>query len=83
MAKPEDPGSQGRENKPVAGQPNPAGHLRGNDRPEGMTDAEWEAERDRVNRERYEQKQGRPRPEDDEAEEEPKEDKVPPVEPTA
>ncbi len=54
------------EQKPDKPQPNPAGHLRGNQRPEGMTDEQWEAERDRVNRERFVERHGRePGPEDD------------------
>jgi hypothetical protein len=48
------PQGQGPKDK---SQPNPAGHVRGNQRPEGMTDEQWEAERERVNKERQAEQQ--------------------------
>lgn len=61
MPKPEgqQPDEQRRGGRPPEGQENPAGHMRGRDRPPEMTDEQWEAERQRVNRERFVAKHGR------------------------
>ncbi|PYS90469.1 MAG: hypothetical protein DMF62_04720 [Acidobacteria bacterium] len=68
MPKPTDPGSQGR---PDQSQPNPAGHVRGSQRPDDMTEEQWEEERKRVNRERFVSKHGREPGPDDDVEEQP------------
>lgn len=52
MAEQTDPGAQGAEHRPDQTQPNPAGHERGNQRPEGMSDVQWEALRDLENAQR-------------------------------